>query len=414
MADDQELPATTCTKLQLPEAFMTFVHAHGIDPKVYDVDPSAIPRYFRTLDNANITEEQLRAHFPALEIVPWLPNFYAIPSSTPLVTNELYARGHIFGMEASSGYAVSVLDVQPGDHVLDLCCAPGAKLTMLADVLQKRGSVTGVDFSKSRISACKALVHKYNLIHVPSPSKLESQTPTPVTAWRCRLFHADGRTFQVLPLSNDASSAMETILDTAEITARSAKSHARKRVNKSARARLAKLAKDMPSESDRCATEIGDLDGTGTNTLYDKVLVDAECTHDGSLRHLVKMTTEVDWNKYLDKYLSPAHVQAILDLQHDLIRNGFRLLKEGGRMVYSTCSLSRKQNEDIVEAFLRDEPTAKLEAFDTLNVPHQPGFLDRTIRFTPLENMGGLFVSLFSKSKPTKRQKTDSWTPAAT
>ncbi|KAF0750198.1 hypothetical protein AaE_006798 [Aphanomyces astaci] len=389
---------------------MTFVREHGIDPKVYDVDPSAMPRYFRTKDDASVTKEELRRHFPALEVVPWLPNFYAIPSSVALATSDLYTRGKIYGMEASSGYAVSVLDVQPGDHVLDLCCAPGAKLTMLADVLQKRGSVTGVDFSKSRISACKTLVHKYDLIHAHPPTATTSQT---VGAWRCRLFHADGRSFHVLPLSNDTSSALETVLDTAEISARSTKTVARKRVNKRcvvhARARLAKQAKAAVPQVPTSTNEEDDEahSSSSTSTYYDKVLVDAECTHDGSLRHLVKMTSDADWNEYLGKYLSPTHVQGVLDLQHDLIRNGFRLLKEGGRMVYSTCSLSRKQNEDMVDQFLQDEPTARLETFDTTNVPHQPGHIDHTIRFTPLENMGGLFVSLFSKTKPTKRQKLD-------
>lgn len=41
------------------------------------------------------------------------------------VMHMLNATMQIYGMDASSGAAVSALDVSPGDHVLDLCAAPG-------------------------------------------------------------------------------------------------------------------------------------------------------------------------------------------------------------------------------------------------------------------------------------------------
>ncbi|GLE08154.1 hypothetical protein PINS_up019116 [Pythium insidiosum] len=39
---------------------------------------------------------------------------------------------------------------------------------MIADLLTQRGSVTGVDFSRSRLGACKQLVHKYGLLQSPT------------------------------------------------------------------------------------------------------------------------------------------------------------------------------------------------------------------------------------------------------
>ena len=42
----------------------------------------------------------------------------------------------------------------------------------------------------------------------------------------------------------------------------------------------------------------------------------------------------------------------LIDLQKRLIESGFRLLKRGGIMVYSTCSLSSKQNEQVVHWLL--------------------------------------------------------------
>ncbi|TXG66270.1 hypothetical protein EZV62_007545 [Acer yangbiense] len=59
----------------------------------------------------------------------------------------LYDQGiitKIYGIDAASGAALSALDVSVGDHVLDLCAAPGAKLCMILDILGDLGYVTGV------------------------------------------------------------------------------------------------------------------------------------------------------------------------------------------------------------------------------------------------------------------------------
>lgn len=58
----------------------------------------------------------------------------------------------------------------------------GAKLCMIADILGKSGSVTGVDVASQRMAACRTLLQKYAL------------------GDRCRLFVADGTTFALLPV----------------------------------------------------------------------------------------------------------------------------------------------------------------------------------------------------------------------
>ncbi|ETP55401.1 hypothetical protein, variant [Phytophthora nicotianae P10297] len=268
--------------------------------------------------------------------IPWLPGFYSLPVSAPLARVDLYKQGQVYGIDISSGYAVTLLNIKPGEHVLDLCCAPGAKLTMIADLLQLHGSVTGVDFSRSRLGACRQLVHKYELF----------QPQNELNKWRCRLFHADGRTFNIGPKTECVHiDGMELLLDTQEIASRAPKDRKRKRKNKSARARDAKRQKLLVLDS----------------TLYDKVLVDAECTHDGSIRHLQRLDTATKWGEYVRDHLNSSEVERILTLQHGLIRNGFSLLRPGGTMIYSTCSLSVKQNEDIVSKFLQDEPLAALD-----------------------------------------------------
>lgn len=68
-------------------------------------------------------------------------------------------------------FAVEILDPRPGDVVLDMCCAPGAKLCLTADIVgghsakdegQKGlpGFVVGVDVSPNRLASTKTLLRK--------------------------------------------------------------------------------------------------------------------------------------------------------------------------------------------------------------------------------------------------------------
>jgi 16S rRNA C967 or C1407 C5-methylase (RsmB/RsmF family) len=78
--------------------------------------------------------------------------------------------GDIYGIDVASGVAAHALSVEPSDHVLDLCCAPGGKTCLIGDMQgdgdDVTGTVTGVDVSKHRIATCKSLVRKYKLRRV--------------------------------------------------------------------------------------------------------------------------------------------------------------------------------------------------------------------------------------------------------
>jgi 16S rRNA C967 or C1407 C5-methylase (RsmB/RsmF family) len=61
---------------------------------------------------------------------------------------------------------------------------------------------------------------------------------------------------------------------------------------------------------------------------------------------------------------SATRLDALADLQRRLLANGFRLLKPGGTLVYSTCSLALAQNEDVVAWLLAREPAAAIVPVD--------------------------------------------------
>ncbi|KAE9450316.1 hypothetical protein C3L33_17786, partial [Rhododendron williamsianum] len=103
-----------------------------------------------------------------------------------------------------------------------------------------------------------------------------------------------------------------------------------------------------------------------------------------------------------------------------LLTNGFRLLKIGGSLVYSTCSLTVAQNEDVVEQFLLQNLLLKwificafslicifeclyllaelLEIDAAKNWPCRSGRIPKTLRFDPMTSRtSGLFVAKFTK-----------------
>ncbi len=95
----------------------------------------------------------------------------------------------------------------------------------------------------------------------------------------------------------------------------------------------------------------------------DRVLVDAPCTGLGTLRR----SPDLKWR------VSPSDVQAMRQRQHAILTAAARLLKRGGRLIYSTCSLLEEENEAVALAFGAEnhdfEPLALAEVLARLNVP---------------------------------------------
>jgi 16S rRNA (cytosine967-C5)-methyltransferase len=75
---------------------------------------------------------------------------------------------------------------------------------------------------------------------------------------------------------------------------------------------------------------------------YDGVLLDVPCSNTGVMRHRVDVKWRLqagDFKKHPQQQLSMLHTAA-------------RLVRSGGRLVYSTCSIDREENEHVVRAFL--------------------------------------------------------------
>ncbi|KAM0975258.1 hypothetical protein ACFX13_018605 [Malus domestica] len=383
------------SKPALPDAFLDFLKENGLDPSIYSESHST-PRYIRLKPGLEARIEEIEAEIKwKLEEVEWLPGFYALPPDVQIANSNAYREGKIYGIDAASGAAVSALDISAGDHVLDLCAAPGAKLCMISDLLGDSGSVTGVDVSSHRLAACRTMLRKYALGN------------------HCRLFVADGTNFSLIPRRvhsdpKSCESALEENVTFKEWTSRRPWKERKQaaRIRKSGAVPSGNQLPDLIYYG--CHSGVVGLtkselyqtfrDDEYLSYGYDKVLVDAECTHDGSIKHVQKFE-RWGWETLQRRVLDAERSDGLTVLQLKLLTNGFRLLKAGGILVYSTCSLTVAQNEDVVRQFLEGNPCAELQVIDAAeNWPCKNGRVPNTLRFDPLTSKtSGLFVAKFSK-----------------
>jgi 16S rRNA (cytosine967-C5)-methyltransferase len=77
---------------------------------------------------------------------------------------------------------------------------------------------------------------------------------------------------------------------------------------------------------------------------FDAVLVDAPCSGLGTLRR----DPDIKWKR------SPGDLALFAKAQRDLLQRVARVVRSGGRLVYSTCSSEPEENEAVVTAFLAD------------------------------------------------------------
>ncbi len=124
------------------------------------------------------------------------------------------------------------------------------------------------------------------------------------------------------------------------------------------------------------------------NTQFDKILLDAPCSGN--------FVIDADW---FDKR-SISGVQENARLQKQLIVAAFDCLKSGGTLVYSTCSLEKEENEEVVEHLLAQRADSALEPI-TFPIG-SPGLTEKakgTLRLWPsLTGTQGFFVAKIVKS----------------
>lgn len=132
---------------------------------------------------------------------------------------------------------------------------------------------------------------------------------------------------------------------------------------------------------------------------FDKILIDAPCSGEGMFRKSYSMVTAWERNG----------VDVFAKLQREILRDAVELLAPGGKLLYSTCTFSPKENEQSVEYLLHLDDSLSL-----VELPMFQGFdkghpdwgetknpeLSKTRRLWPHKIEGeGHFVALFEKGE---------------
>ncbi len=97
------------------------------------------------------------------EPVPWIPNGLFYEEQVRLSRDPYYFAGLYYLQEPSAMTPASLLPVEPGDMVLDICAAPGGKSTELGARLMGKGMLVANDISNSR---AKALLKNLELLGI--------------------------------------------------------------------------------------------------------------------------------------------------------------------------------------------------------------------------------------------------------
>ena len=236
--------------------------------------------------------------------VPWEKRgFYYDANVLSPGKHPYHEAGAYYIQEASAMAPVTLLDVKPGDRVLDLCAAPGGKSTQIAGYLQGEGILISNEI-------------------VPSRAKILSENIERMGVRNAVVISEDPR----------------------------------------------------------------NISGKFTG-YFDKILVDAPCSGEGMFRR-----SEIALNEW-----SMDNIKMCKDRQSWILDEAYKMLAPGGRLVYSTCTFSKEEDEiNALEFFERYDDISYVKA-DVEGL--EPGFDGIGYRLWPHKIQGeGHYFCIFEKA----------------
>lgn len=197
--------------------------------------------------------------FAHLTKVPWAENgYYYQPEDQP-GKHPFHEAGLYYIQEPSAMAPAELLDVRPGERVLDLCAAPGGKSTQIAAKLQGRGILVCNEIHPARAKILSENIERMGICN----ACVTNETPE-------------------------------------------------------------RLADFFPG-------------------YFDKILVDAPCSGEGMFRK----------NEAACEEWSLENVKLCAKRQDKILDQAARMLRPGGKLVYSTCTFTPEEDEGSIVRFLR-------------------------------------------------------------
>ncbi len=238
--------------------------------------------------------------------VCWAENGYYYEAPMQPGKHPYHDAGVYYIQEPSAMMPAELLQIQPGERVLDLCAAPGGKSTQLAAKLQGKGFLLCNEIHPARAKILSENVERMGICN----ACVTNETP-------------------------------------------------------------ARLAESFP-------------------VYFDRILVDAPCSGEGMFRK----------NEAACEEWSPENVTLCAERQDEILDCAAGMLRQGGRLVYSTCTFAPEEDEGSVERFLKRHPEfhaadLNLEEFGLAGCA---GGLAGTVRLWPHKVRGeGHFAAVLEK-----------------
>ena len=157
--------------------------------------------------------------------------------------------------------------------------------------------------------------------------------------------------------------------------------------------RAERLKYNIAKQGASCAY-VMQCDSRNINDLFsfDRILLDAPCSGSGTIDindpNLKSQFTE----KLINKCTSA---------QSNLLKKAIKILKPGSEMIYSTCSILEKENEEIVNMALKSGgiEIVPIEIKNGSSIPVLPTKIDGTVCVCPNEYFEGFFIAKIRKIK---------------
>lgn len=265
------------------------------------------------------------------------------PSSQPSLNSIL--DGKMMLQNLPSVCVAHALGPQPGEVILDMCCAPGGKTTHVASLMSNEGLIVACDKSRKKMVSARDFFRSMGASCI---------VPLALDSTKSLLEVEEGESWK----------SPQTVVDSASVGVK----------------------------------DDGLLDAKGFYAnSFDRILLDPPCSALG-LRP-----------KLLVDAQSPKQLSKFAEYQRRFVRNAVPLLKPGGTMTYSTCTIDACENEDMVQFILSEFPSMKLEPISA-DLPGLPGLAGRGLsdeecqmvrRFDPCDegDTMGFFLAKFTKNQ---------------
>ena len=125
---------------------------------------------------------------------------------------------------------------------------------------------------------------------------------------------------------------------------------------------------------------------------FDQILLDSPCSGSGTLE---------ENNSNTEKYFTLKLIEKSTKSQYALLKKALKILKPGHEMVYSTCSILREENEDIVNKVLKEAKAeiVKIEFEGIEELPVLPVTIEGTLCVMPTEQYEGFYIAKIRRLK---------------